>query len=110
MLTRGRGNASTWPQSAAVVERFGPFDHHHAIGAGRNRSAGHDLGCIARAQRDRRHRAGKHLFDDAHLGAPFFQVGGAQRVAIDQRLVVRRHIDVADNVLSQPQPQGCNYA
>ena len=59
--------------------------------------------------RDR--RAGRHRMTRHGAGRDFFQnlplrlaVAAAHRVAVHQRLVVRRRIDVARDVLGQHQP------
>ncbi len=52
-----------------------------------------------------RHTARGNFFDDLELPNVGRQIGAADRVAVDERFVVRGRIDVARNVLGQDQPQ-----
>ena len=59
----------------------------------------------AGADRTRGRPAGGNLFDDGEGGAAALQVGGPHRVAVHERLVVGRHVEVAGDVLGQDQAE-----
>ena len=80
------------------------FDHHHGIGPGGNRRAGHDSRRAAADHFTRRNGAGGHFFQHVEFGLSLGQIGRSDGISVDDRLVVRRRIDVADDVLGQHQP------
>ena len=84
------------------------LDHHHRVGAVRDRRAGRDLDAVARRERagERLRRVGaadqpQHLRDAAR-GAG--DVRRAHRVAVHRRAVERRLVHRRDDVLGQHAP------
>ena len=71
----------------------------------RDRRPGHDPRRLPGPDRDRRRLARGDLFDDRQLRLASAEVGCPQRVAVHHRLVERRHVEIADDVLRQHQAQ-----
>ena len=111
-LARSAENVLSRPRRLVVdldtiaVEQAGALDHDHGVRTLRDGRSSHDARRLAGCKSELRGLAGRDLLDHMQDAAPFLQVLAADRVAVHQGLVERRHVDVTGDVFCQHQPQG----
>ncbi len=87
------------------TERLGFFDLHDRIRAIRQRRAGHDPCGFIGSHRGLRQPAGHDFVDNLQRAFAGPDVGTSHGVAVHQRLIEGRRVDVAGHILCQHKPQ-----
>ena len=87
----------------AVAVARDVLDHHHGVGAVRQRSAGHDLDRLPGPTAPAKLLAGAHFADHAQLAR---QIGGAHRESVAHRARQRRIIAIGEDRLGQHASRG----
>jgi hypothetical protein len=100
-----RLESSIFDPNAVLVVSPGPFDHNHRVSSGGDRRSCHNPRGLPRAQRQAWRLAGRNFLDPGQESPALRQVHGPDRVPVHERLVIGRHVEIADNVLGQDQSQ-----
>jgi len=106
--TLGPDRVAAWDDAALDSQRAfgepGALDRDDCVSPRRQRGARHDARGLARPDRLLRCPSRRDLLDDAQ-GQGGGEVRGTDRVAVHEGLVVRRRVDVADDILGEDQAE-----